>query len=52
MVHEAVGTTTARGIRAGTVVSEVRRGWKLDDDLLRPSQVLVAAGRESDDPWP
>jgi molecular chaperone GrpE len=43
--HEAVDTTVAADVPAGTVVRELRRGWRRGDDLLRPAQVVVA-GRE------
>ena len=49
--HEAVGAEPSEEVAAGTVVREVRRGWRLPDGLLRPSQVVVAAGEESARPW-
>jgi molecular chaperone GrpE len=43
-VHEAVGTEpAARGALPGIVVREVRPGWRLDNELLRPAQVVVSA---------
>jgi len=36
----------------GTVADEVRRGWRLGDDLLRPAQVVVVAAAEDDAKWP
>jgi molecular chaperone GrpE (heat shock protein) len=33
------------------VPREVRRGWQLGDEVLRPAQVVVATAREVDDPW-
>jgi len=50
-VHEAVGTAPANGRRPGTVAQEVRRGWRLGGELLRPAQVVVAARSEADDSW-
>jgi molecular chaperone GrpE len=51
-VHEAVATVAPNGAPAGTVVREVRRGWRLGDELLRPAQVVVAKSAEADGPWP
>jgi len=45
-VHEAVATAPADGVPPGTVAREVRRGWQLGNELLRPAQVVVAAGAE------
>ncbi len=41
-VHEAVAVAPANGAPPGTVVREVRRGWRLGDELVRPAQVVVA----------
>ena len=30
----------------------LRRGWRIGDELLRPAQVVVARSRETDGPWP
>jgi molecular chaperone GrpE len=51
-VHEAVSTVPSDGQAPGTVAGEVRRGWRLGDELLRPAQVVVVAGAEDDDAWP
>jgi molecular chaperone GrpE len=48
-LHEAVSTTPGDAVEPGTVVREVRRGWRLGDDLLRPAQVVVAMARDSGD---
>lgn len=41
-IHEAVGTAPASGrAEPGTVIHEVRSGWRLGD-VLRPAQVIVA----------
>jgi len=50
-VHEAVATVASDGGEPGTVAKEVRRGWRLGNDLLRPAQVVVATSPESDDSW-
>jgi len=50
-VHEAVATVPSNSVEPGTVVREVRRGWRLGDELLRPAQVVVAAPREAADSW-
>jgi molecular chaperone GrpE len=42
-IHEAVGTVPAAAQPPDTVVAEVRRGFLLDGEVLRPSQVLVAS---------
>jgi molecular chaperone GrpE len=51
-VHEAVATVLADQVEPGTVVRELRRGWRLGDELLRPAQVVVAAARDAGDAWP
>jgi molecular chaperone GrpE len=50
-VHEAVATVAPNGVEPGTVAREVRRGWRLGDELLRPAQVVVATARESGGRW-
>jgi molecular chaperone GrpE len=50
-VHEAVATVAAPGVEPGTVVREVRRGWRLGDELLRPAQVVVASPAEATHRW-
>jgi molecular chaperone GrpE len=50
-VHEAVATIPSGSVEPGFVVREVRRGWRLGDELLRPSQVMVAAPREAAGSW-
>ena len=42
-VHEAVGTAPSDHFEPGTVIREVRRGWRLGSGLLRAAQVVVAA---------
>jgi molecular chaperone GrpE len=48
-VHEAVETVASDDLRPGTIVREVRRGWRLGNELLRPAQVVVAAAPPEDD---
>jgi len=51
-LHEAVAAVPADdGVAPGTVVREVRRGWRLGDELLRPAQVVVATAEEPADRW-
>jgi molecular chaperone GrpE len=42
-LHEAVSYEPSRDHEPGTVAREVRRGWRLGDELIRPAQVVVAA---------
>ena len=39
-VHEAVGTVRSIDLEPGTVEREVRRDWRVGDELLRPAQVV------------
>ena len=41
-LHEVVATQPVEGAEPQTVVRDVRRGWRLGGDLLRPAQVIVA----------
>ena len=50
-IHEAVATIPPNGVEPGIVTREIRRGWRLEDGLLRPAQVVVAAPREPAGPW-
>jgi molecular chaperone GrpE len=40
-VHEVVQAVEAQGSESGTVVEEVRTGYKIDGNLLRPAKVIV-----------
>jgi molecular chaperone GrpE len=51
MLHEAVATVAPNGGKPGTVAREVRRGWRLGNELLRPAQVVVATSSGADDSW-
>lgn len=44
-VQEALTTVASDDVEPGHVVREVRRGWRLGDELLRPAQVVVATAR-------
>jgi molecular chaperone GrpE len=50
-VHEAVATVPAGSVAPGNVARDVRRGWRLGNELLRPAQVVVAAPVEAVGPW-
>lgn len=50
-IHEAVATAPSEDVEPGIVTREVRRGWRLGDQLLRPAQVVVATPREAAAPW-
>jgi molecular chaperone GrpE len=42
-LHEAVSYEPTRDFEPNTVAREVRRGWRLADELIRPAEVVVAA---------
>ena len=42
-LHEAVSYEPSRDYAPNTVARELRRGWRLGDELIRPSEVVVAA---------
>lgn len=42
--HDAIGYEPAPDVPAGTVCTEVQRGYKLKDRLIRPARIMVAAG--------
>ena len=41
-LHEAVSTTSLPGVEDGLVVGEIRKGYELNGELLRPSRVQVS----------
>ncbi len=43
-VHEAVESVTSKDHPEGVVIEEVRKGYKLGDETLRPARVKVSAG--------
>jgi molecular chaperone GrpE len=45
--HEAVTAVPGTGLADGSIVSEVRRGYRLRDRLIRPALVVVAAGDDA-----
>jgi molecular chaperone GrpE len=47
--HEAVTAVPGTGLPDGSIVSEVRRGYRLRDRLIRPALVVVAAGEDAGD---
>lgn len=47
-LHEAVGTVPAIDHPPDTVVTEVRRGYLRDGEVLRPAQVMVAQSTPED----
>ena len=44
-MHEAVESVASEAYPEGAVVEEVRRGYRLGDDLLRPARVTVSTGK-------
>ena len=42
-VHEAISTREVEGADSGTVVDVVEKGYKLDETVIRPARVVVAA---------
>jgi molecular chaperone GrpE len=49
--QEAVATVPAENVPPNTVVREVRRGWRLGGDVLRPAQVVVATAPAEAETW-
>ena len=43
LLHEAIATVGAPGQDSGTVVAELSRGYRWENELLRPAKVSVAA---------
>jgi len=43
-LHEAVGQQPSSEVPEGTIISQVRRGFKLRERLLRPATVIVSTG--------
>lgn len=46
-LHEAISRVETADVPAGTVVTELQRGYRIGDRLLRPSMVSVAAAPSS-----
>lgn len=47
-LHEVVATAPAVDGEPGVVLRELRGGWRLGDEVMRPAQVEVAAATERD----
>ena len=45
-LHEAIGQEASAEVAEGTVLRQLRRGYKLRDRLLRPATVMVSKGAE------
>ena len=45
--HEAVTAIPGTGLPDGSIVQEVRRGYRLRDRVIRPALVVVAAGEDA-----
>lgn len=41
-LHEAISVEASDGVASGEIIAEARRGYRLNDRILRPSQVRVA----------
>ncbi len=48
-LHEVIATEPAGDAEPQTIVRDVRHGWRLGHDLLRPAKVIVAMPDESGD---
>jgi len=48
-LHEAVQMVASAEVPAGRVVSEVRRGYRIHDRLLRAAMVVVSTGASKGD---
>jgi molecular chaperone GrpE len=46
--HEAVTAIPGTGLPDGSIVQEVRRGYRLRDRVIRPALVVVAAGEDAE----
>lgn len=46
-IHEAIEAVENSDQPEGTVVEEVRKGYKLGDEILRPARVKVSSGNNS-----
>jgi molecular chaperone GrpE len=41
--HEALSTMPVEGVESGTVVEVMQKGYRFDDQLIRPARVVVSA---------
>ena len=46
-LHEAISQESSEQVPEGKVISEIRKGYTLNDRLLRPANVIVSKGPES-----
>jgi molecular chaperone GrpE len=44
--HEAIGQEASAEVAEGSVLRQLRRGYRLKDRLLRPATVIVSKGAE------
>lgn len=44
--HHAVSTVEKENCENGEIVEEIKKGYKIDDEILRPSHVIVAKKEE------
>lgn len=51
-IHEAFGVEKTADAEENTVIKELRSGYKLNDRLIRPAQVIVAQNPEGDEGSP
>jgi molecular chaperone GrpE len=42
-LHEALSTMPLEGTESGTVVEVMQKGYRLEDQLVRPARVVVSA---------
>ena len=45
-LHEAIAQEASAEVPEGTVIRQLRKGYKLKDRLLRPANVIVSKGKE------
>ena len=50
-IHKAITMLPSDGVPPGTVGRELRRGWRLGEELLRPAQIVVATSPETARSW-
>ena len=50
-IHKAVTMLPSDGVPPGTVGRKLRRGWRLEEELLRPAQIVVATSPETARSW-
>jgi molecular chaperone GrpE len=43
-LHEAIGQENSPNVPEGTVIRQLRKGFKLKDRLLRPANVIISKG--------